>query len=138
MQEIFNNFEVGDKRIVVERDGNGMLYLTNNASDQELVVRRQYLGWEMQRDVTAAAEWVSELTEMFNGNRALALLFAGQAGAKLTPDSVDCNRCGLPVDLTELHPNSLEVLKGASPDSWYVVHGDGDQCGEDQRAWITQ
>lgn len=48
----------------------------------------------------------------------------------------DCARCGLPVDLSNLHPNSLEIPTDGT--HWTIVHGSEDLCGDDQRGWVIE
>jgi hypothetical protein len=45
-----------------------------------------------------------------------------------------CARCGFPVHLDNLHPDSLPIPEDDTP--WEIVHGDGDVCGEDSRGWV--
>lgn len=47
-----------------------------------------------------------------------------------------CARCGLPVDLTDLHPDSLEIPTDGT--TWYVVHGDDEACRDDRRGWVVE
>ena len=46
-----------------------------------------------------------------------------------------CVRCGEPINLENLHPDSLPIPEEGK---WYAVHGNGDVCGEDRRAWIVE
>lgn len=48
----------------------------------------------------------------------------------------DCARCGMPVDLNDLHPDSLEIPTDGT--HWYVVHGNKETCGDDRRAWVVE
>jgi len=47
-----------------------------------------------------------------------------------------CARCGMPVKLNKLHPDSLEIPQNG--ERWYVVHGSKETCGKDQRAWVVE
>lgn len=47
-----------------------------------------------------------------------------------------CARCGLPVKLDNLHPDSLEIPTDGS--FWEIVHGDGETCCNDERGWVIQ
>jgi len=53
-------------------------------------------------------------------------------------ETVVCIRCGEPVDLNYLHPNSLSVPEDYPEAKIYAVHGDGKVCGVDRRAWIVE
>jgi len=50
-----------------------------------------------------------------------------------------CNRCGMPIDLDNLHPDSLPIPEeGEYGEDWTAVHGSGEICGDDERAWIIE
>lgn len=54
-----------------------------------------------------------------------------QFGAEL--DKVYCARCGEPVDLENLHPDSFSVPEDGF--KWYAVHVD---CAGDFRGWVVE
>lgn len=59
----------------------------------------------------------------------------------------NCGICDTPVDLTDVHPNSLPVPETSiDTDTWSVIHvscgavqgGDDSIDPDDNRAWITE
>lgn len=83
MKVLFNNLEGGDKRLILEEDSNGNLYLSTNAETRKKITPMLYFGWEQQRDEEAALKWIAELTEDFCGDSNLARRFAIAAGAAI-------------------------------------------------------
>ena len=50
-----------------------------------------------------------------------------------------CARCGMLIDLDNLHPDSLPVPQdGEYGEDFTAVHGAEDICGDDPRAWIIE
>ena len=47
---------------------------------------------------------------------------------------IDCIRCDEPVNLENMHPDSLSI---PDDENWYAVHGPDDECVDDFRAWIV-